>query len=75
MAELFRLNTRVSIQANEWLDRESEKTGIPKSVLVMMAVEQYIQTKEAMASMADMGQVVAALERLEKKLDSENGNG
>lgn len=72
MAEMFRLNTRVSVQANEWLDRESEKTGIPKSVLVLMAVEQFIQQREVMSKMADMGQIVEALERLENKVDSNN---
>ena len=72
MAEMFRLNTRVSVQANEWLDRESESTGIPKSVLVLMAVEQFIQQREVMSRMADMGQVVEALERLENKMDSNN---
>ena len=72
MAEMFRINTRVSVQANEWLDKESEKTGIPKSVLVLMAVEQYIHNKEVMSNMADMGGIVKALERLEEKLTSEN---
>ena len=72
MAEMFRLNTRVSVQANEWLDNESEKTGIPKSVLVLMAVEQYIHNKEVMSNMADMGGIVKALERLEEKLSNDD---
>lgn len=68
MAEMFRLNTRVSVQANEWLDKESESTGIPKSVLVLMAIEQFIQQREMMSKMGDMGQIVEALERLEKRI-------
>ena len=72
MAEMFRINTRVSVQANEWLDNESEKTGIPKSVLVLMAVEQFIQQREVMSNMGNMGQIVEALERLENKLESSN---
>ena len=68
MAEMFRINTRVSVQANEWLDKESEETGIPKSVLVLMAIEQFIQQREMMSKMGDMGQIVEALERLEKRI-------
>lgn len=64
--EMVRVNTRISGKANEWLDKQSLETGVPKSTLILLAIENYIREKEAMAMMADMGQVVEAIERLEK---------
>ncbi len=64
--EMVRVNTRISVKANDWLDKQSNETGIPKSTLILLAIENYVREKEAMAMMADMGQVVEAIERLEK---------
>lgn len=36
-----RLNTRVSYQLNEWLDKRSLAMGISKSALVAVAIENY----------------------------------
>lgn len=69
MTEMVRLNTRIGANANEWLDNYSKETGIPKSTLIHLAVESYIQQKDAMARMADMGRLVEAIERLEKKIN------
>lgn len=64
--EMVRVNTRISGAANEWLDNQSLNTGVPKSTLILLAIENYIREKEAIAMMADMGQVVEAIERLEQ---------
>lgn len=64
--DMVRVNTRISSKANDWLDKESFSSGIPKSTLILLAIENYIQQKDAMAMMTDMGQVVQAIERLEK---------
>lgn len=66
MAEMFRVNTRIGLDANEWLDKESERTGVPKSTLIHLAIEQYIQQKEVINSMSGMGTVEVLLERIEK---------
>lgn len=68
--EMVRVNTRISEKANAWLDKESNESGIPKSTLILLAVENYIQQKEAFAMMADMGQVVHKLDALEKAIKS-----
>lgn len=68
MAEMVRVNTRIGVHANEWLDSESERTGVPKSTLIHLAIEQYIQQKEVMTRMADMGELVQAIERMEKRI-------
>ena len=75
MAQMVRVNTRISYQANEWLDKRSEDSGVPKSTLIMLAIESYIQQTEVMGRMADMGQLVAAIERLENKFGEGSLNG
>ena len=70
MAEMIRVNTRIGADANAWLDAESDRTGVPKSTLIHLAVEAYIQQKDAMRAMTDLGQMVQAIERLEKKIDN-----
>ena len=72
MADMMRVNTRIGVDANKWLDKESERTGVPKSTLIHLAIEQYIQQKEAFARMADIGELVQAIERLELKVGKEN---
>lgn len=72
MADMVRVNTRIGADANTWLDEESNRTGVPKSTLIHLAIEQYIQQKEAFARMADIGQLVEAIERLESKVLKED---
>lgn len=67
--EMVRVNTRIGYEANAWLDAESERTGVPKSTLIHLAVENYIQQKDAMRSMADLSHLVQAIQRLEAKID------
>lgn len=72
MSNMVRVNTRIGKDANHWLDSESERTGVPKSTLIHLAVEQYIQQREAVQRMADIGDLVAAIERLEEKIKTED---
>lgn len=71
MGEMVRVNTRIGSEANDWLDTYSKNTGIPKSTLIHLAIENYIQQKDVIKRMADMGDLVAAIERLEKKFEAE----
>lgn len=64
--EMVRVNTRISSTLNEWLDKQTEETGIPKSTLVMLALEQYKQQREAMDSVGIMSKLVEKLEALEQ---------
>ena len=72
MAEMVRVNTRIGYDANAWLDAVSDRTGVPKSTLIHLAIEQYIQQKEAMNRMTDLGELVQAIQRLENKVDKVN---
>ena len=65
---MVRINTRISKKANEWLDNQSAETGIPKSTLVLLAIENYIQQKEVMEKMSDMTVLMEKLNAIENKL-------
>lgn len=67
--EMIRVNTRISKTSNEWLDNYSAETGLPKSTIIMMAIEDFIKEQEVMDRMADMGDILAKLEQLEKKIE------
>lgn len=72
MSNMMRVNTRIGKDANRWLDNESERTGVPKSTLIHLAVEQYIQQKEAVASMSSVNELLDRLQALESKVDTES---
>lgn len=68
MAEMVRVNTRISKTLNDWLDERSDKTGVPKSTIVMLALEDYHKEKEVMKAMGDMGSIMLKLEQLESEI-------
>ena len=63
-----RVNARLGYTQNKWLDEESARTGISKSSLIQMAVEQYISQKQALNAMNDMAALVDKVEGLETLL-------
>lgn len=65
---MFRINTRIGQKQNKWLDRESEETGISKSGLVAMALDQYIQQKDAVEAMNNMHDLYNKLADIENEL-------
>lgn len=69
---LQRFNGRLGYTQNKWLDEESARTGISKSALIQMAVEQYIAQKQALNAMYDMKSIVDKLESMEAMLKNQN---
>lgn len=65
MAEMVRVNTRISVNLNEWLDKRSEETGVPKSTLIFLALEQYMQQIETMGKMQDLKIMMDKIEQLQ----------
>jgi len=61
----FRVNARISKKINDWLDKKSAETGISKSALIYLALENYVQQQETMDTMALLLQ---KLEDLDKKI-------
>lgn len=65
---LVRVNSRLGYTQNEWLDNESKRTGLSKSGLIQMAVEQYIAQKQALNAMSDMSVMFEKLEKIESEM-------
>ena len=70
--KLCNVLTRLGYTQNKWLDEESRLTGISKSSLIQMAVEQYIAQKQALNAMYDMPSMIEKLESLETLLKDQN---
>lgn len=70
---MVRINARIGKTLNDWLDVESAKTGVPKSTLIHLALEQYINQKEALNVSRDIFKllegVAEGFENLEKKVE------
>lgn len=69
--KIQRVNARLGYTQNKWLDEESARTGISKSSLIQMAVEQYISQKQALNAMYDMTALVEKLDNIEKIVKNE----
>ncbi len=76
-AEMVRVNTRISTEINDWLDDYSARTGVPKSTIIHMALENYIMQKRAIDSLEAATQrlnkldhVIEKLNNIEKQLSS-----
>ena len=67
---LFRLNVRVSKENNDYLEKKSRETGISKSALVQIAVEQYRQQNEAVQAMNKMEIYVDQLEKIQQEVSA-----
>lgn len=70
LAEMVRVNTRISSTLNDWLDKESESTGVPKSTLVMLALENFHREREVMSKMGDLTGIMKMLEEMKVKFDN-----
>ena len=64
MAEMVRVNTRISKTLNDWLDEQTEETGVPKSTQVMLALENYRREKITMDKLTDMNLFVQKIQEL-----------
>lgn len=67
MPDMVRVNTRISADLNDWLDEQYEKTGIPKSTQVMLALESYRKEKVVIENMGDYQKLIEKLEELSPK--------
>lgn len=72
MPEMVRVNTRISAEINTYLDETSEKTGVPKSTLIYMALEQWMQTQRSIKALelnqGTLRQLFEKVEQIEQKL-------
>lgn len=63
----MRLNTKVSYELNEWLDKRAEEMGISKSALVAVAIENYRKETETVRVLPEL---LAKLKALGIEVDS-----
>ena len=68
MSEKVRVNTRISKNLNDWLDKRSKETGYSKSALVMLALENFYQQTEVVEKMGDMATIYQELQEIKDKL-------
>ena len=59
MTGLVRVNTRIGVHHNDWLDKESKRTGVSKSGLIQLAIDSYKMQNE----------VIYTLDQMTKKID------
>lgn len=72
MDEPVRVNTRVSRDLNEWLDKRSFETGVSKSSLINIAVENYRKETETISVLP---QLLKKLEEMGITLDEQPDSG
>lgn len=66
--ETLRVNTRISLESNAWLDKRSIDSGISKSSLIQIAVEAYIKAETGQSEKVDTD-LVDELKAINAKLD------
>ena len=64
MVGLVRVNTRIGAHHNDWLDKESARTGVSKSGLIQLAIDSYKMQSEAIHTLDEMVKKIENLENL-----------
>ena len=64
MSNLVRVNARIGVQHNEYLDKKSAETGISKSSLIQLAIDNYMMQDTAVKSFEAIAQKIDSLEKL-----------
>jgi hypothetical protein len=64
--KLVRVNTNITEELNDWLNAESERTGISKSSLILMALTQYKDQKNVMSQIPDLLNAMNTLQKIQE---------
>lgn len=60
-----RVNTRITVENNNWLNEHSQSKGITKSALINLAIESYKQQSEIDHNAANQ-KIMQQIDRLEE---------
>lgn len=71
MKNNMRVGTTISMEMNEWLDEQSVKTGLTKSALILISIENYKNQKEAQGQLNELAVLVEEMKKLAKKVEKE----
>lgn len=74
MAEMVRINTRISKTLNDWLDAKSEETGVPKSTLVFMSLDSTMNQEKAMEVVNNASVLQSLIQEIQTLKESVQGN-
>lgn len=61
---LNRVNTYITDDHNDWLNSESERTGISKSQLIQNAIDNYMSQRQAMSILIELSAKIDKLENI-----------
>ena len=64
---LFRVNARIGQHHNDFLDAESERTGLSKSMVIMLAIENYMNQHQQQSNLGDLLKEVQRLANEEQE--------
>lgn len=67
----MRVGTTISMEMNEWLDEQSAKTGLTKSALILVSIENYKNQKEAQGQLTELAALVEEMKKLAEKVEKE----
>ena len=68
-AEMVRINTRISKTVNDFLDAKSEESGVPKSTLIYLALEQYMNQQKTIEMMPQLHEMINTMKLLQEGAD------
>lgn len=71
MKKNMRVGTTISMEMNEWLDEQSIKTGLTKSALILISIENYKNQKEAQGQLNELAVLVEEMKKLAEKVEKE----
>lgn len=69
MSEMVRVNTRISKKLNDWLDEYSQESGVPKSTLIHLALENYVNQKMMLEQMPKMQRMFSTMFEMQQQLN------
>lgn len=71
MKKNMRVGTTISMEMNEWLDEQSVKTGLTKSALILVSIENYKNQKEAQGQLNELSLLVEEMKKLAEQVEKE----
>lgn len=72
--DTFRVNIKIAKWINDWFDTKSKETGISKSALMAMALNEYIDQKETIRAMSRVDYFTNKLDYIKEYIDEKVGN-
>lgn len=66
-----RINIQLPDRVEEYVEERMEQTGLPKSAVVVMALQEWYEAKKNMEKMQDLPSLINELKLMQDKMNSE----